>query len=213
MPGITISSGFGAGGSIVAPVVAERLGLQLLDRAISVAVASQLNVSVEEAQAGAPNRSFIERLLTFMSPLASDSLGTPADLDATSASAGITDEAAVFRDEAERLMRAAFADGAVVLGRAGAAAFRDAPDILRVRLFGAVDARLERARAGLGGIDRGSALKQLKQVDHARDQYVRRLYHISVDDPEVFQLQIDSTVLPLEGCAEVIITAYRALLG
>jgi cytidylate kinase len=212
MPGITISAGFGASGSTVAPMVAERLGLQLLDRAISVAVAAQLNVSVEEAQAGAPNRSFIERLLTFMSPLASDSLGTPADLDATSASTGITDEAAVFRDEAERLMRAAFATGAVVLGRAGAAAFRDATDILRVRLFGPVEARAERAAANQH-TDLAATLKQLKQVDHARDQYVRRLYHISVDDPEVFQLQIDSTVIPLEGCVDVIVAAYRALIG
>ena len=35
MPGVTISAGRGAGGSVVAPHVARRLGLPLLDRAIS----------------------------------------------------------------------------------------------------------------------------------------------------------------------------------
>jgi hypothetical protein len=192
--------------------VAEQLGLPLLDRTISAAVAAELNVSVEEAQAGTPSRSLIERLLTFMSPLASDTLGTPADLDATSASVGLNDEATAFREQAERIMRTAFQSGAVVLGRAGAAAFRDAPDILRVRLFGPVEVRAARAAASQH-VDIAIARKQLKQIDHARDQYVRRLYRISVDDPEVFTLQLDSTVLPIAGCADVIVAAYRALVG
>ena len=212
MPGVTISAGYGAAGSIIAPKVAEQLGLTLLDRAISVEVAAQLNVSVAEAEAGAPNRSFIERLMTFMSPLASDALGTPTDVEATNASAGLTDEATLFRDEAERIMRTAFAGGAVVLGRAGAAAFRDAPDILRVRLFGPAAARAQRVQTAQH-TDRASVLKQLKQVDHARDQYVRRLYRISVDDPSVFHLQIDSTALSIDACVELIVTAYRALVG
>ena len=209
MPGVTISASYGAGGSLIAPMVAERLGVPLLDRAISGAVATQLNVSIKEAEAGAPNRSFVERLLTFMSPLASDTLGTPADMNATT---GLSDEAALFRDEAERIMRAAFATGAVVLGRAGAAAFRDAPDILRVRLFGPVSARAERVRDGRH-LDLAAAVKELKQVDSARNQYVNRLYRISVDDPTVFQLQLDSTALPLEACAELITIAYRALIS
>ena len=45
MPGITISAGFGAGGSYVAPAVAEALGLQLLDRAISLRIATTMHVS------------------------------------------------------------------------------------------------------------------------------------------------------------------------
>jgi cytidylate kinase len=212
VPGVTISAGYGAGGSIIAPKVAEQLGVALLDRAISAEVAEQLKVSVAEAEAGAPNRSFIERLMTFMSPLASDALGTPTDVESTSASVGLTDEATLFRDEAERIMRTAFAGGAVVLGRAGAAAFRDAPDILRVRLFGPTAARAERVQASQH-LDQATVLKQLKQIDHARDQYVRRLYRISVDEPAVFQLQIDSTALPDDTCAALIVTAYRALVG
>jgi cytidylate kinase len=211
MPGVTISAGYGAGGSFVAPLVAEQLGMQLLDRAISVKVAAQLNVTVEEAQAGAPNRSLIERLLTFMSPMATDTMGTPADLESTSSASGISDEAATFREEAERIMREAFADGAVVIGRAGAAAFRDAPDILRVRLYGPIQARLFRVQQTQGG-EPAAILKQLKQVDAARDTYVRRLYRISVDEPSVFQLQIDSTALSIADCANLIVVAYRALV-
>jgi cytidylate kinase len=208
MPGVTISAGYGANGGAIATMVADRLGLPLLDRAISVAVAAQLNVTVAEAEAGSPNRSFIERLLTFMSPLANDTLGAP-DLDAASMPT-LNDEGAAFRDEAERIMSDAVDRGAVILGRAGAAAFRDRSDILRVRLFGADEARIANGTAHLA-VDPATARRQLKQVDNARDQYVRRLYRISVDDPSVFTLQLDSTALSPEACTEIIVTAYRVL--
>jgi hypothetical protein len=40
MPGVTISAGYGAGGSVVAARVAQLLDVPLLDRAISSAVAA-----------------------------------------------------------------------------------------------------------------------------------------------------------------------------
>jgi cytidylate kinase len=210
MPGVTISSSYGAGGSVVAPMVAERLGVQLLDRAISATVAAQLHVTVKEAEEGAANRSFIERLLAFMSPLASDALGA-ADAD-PALIASLDDAAASFREEAERIMGTALLTGAVVLGRAGAAAFRDSPQVLRVRLFGSTAGRLARATE-MGNIDRDTAMRRMQQVDHARDQYVRRLYRVSVDDPDLFHVQLDTTVLPLAACADLIVTAYDALLA
>jgi hypothetical protein len=49
------------------------------------------------------------------------------------------------------------------------------------------------------------------EVDRARAQYVRRLYGVSIDDPGLFDLQIDSTDLLLGACADLIVSAYRAL--
>jgi cytidylate kinase len=210
VPGVTISAGYGAGGSVIAPMVAKRLGVQLLDRAISAAVAAQLHVSVEEAEGGAANRSFIDRLLAFMSPLASDALGA-ADADPDQI-ASLDDAAGAFRTEAERIMAAAFLTGAVVLGRAGGAAFRDSPRVLRVRLFGPPAARAARA-AEFEHIDLDAARRRMHQVDHARDQYVRRLYRVSVDDPDLYHVQLDTTVLPFEACAGLIVDAYHALLA
>ena len=57
MPGVTISAGYGAGGSVIAPEVARLLGIPLLDRTISSHVAEQLQVSVHEAESGAIRRS------------------------------------------------------------------------------------------------------------------------------------------------------------
>ncbi|MFZ0044682.1 MAG: cytidylate kinase family protein, partial [Streptosporangiaceae bacterium] len=134
--------------------------------------------------------------------LASSSSAAPRDLMASG------DDAAWFREQAEAVMRAALTSGAVILGRAGAAAFRGKPGVLRVRLFGPAEARAAQA-ARIENVDEPTARRRLPEVDRARAQYVRRLYRADIDDPELFHLQIDSTVVPLEVCAGVIVTAYR----
>ena len=208
MPGATISAGYGAGGSVVAPQVARLLGVPLLDRAISSHVAAQLSVSVQEAEGGAVRRSLPDRFISALIPLAAGVLATstdtlPRDL------APPPGEADLFRQQAEAIMRAALVSGAVILGRAGAAAFRTEPGVLRVRLFGPPEARIAQA-ARIENTDEATARQRLPEVDRARAQYVRRLYRADIDDPDLFHLHIDSTALPLDACASLIVSAYRA---
>jgi cytidylate kinase len=208
MPGITISAGYGAGGSMIAPAVAERLGLPMLDRAISSHVAAQLRVSVQEAQSGAIKRSAAGRFLAVLAPLAGGVLGAGTDCAPPEAVLPL-DDAGIFREQAEAIMRQALLTGAVILGRAGGTAFRNEPGVLRVRLFGPEEARIVQA-ARIEVVDEDTARQRLPEVDRARAQYVRRLYGADIDDPDLYQLQIDSTVLPLDTCVDIIATAYRS---
>lgn len=208
MPGVTISAGYGAGGSIVAPALAERLGYRLLDRAISSRVAEQLHVSVEEAETGAIKRSLVERFFGVLAPLAGGVIGLGED-PAESAPLPL-DDAAEFRRLADDILAQAIEQGAVVLGRAGAAALRERRDVLRVRLFGPPAARIEQA-AAFDGVDTQTAAERLPEVDRARAHYVRRLYGCDIDDPELYHLHIDSTRIPLAGCVELISTAFTAI--
>lgn len=206
MPGVTISSSYGTGGSVIAPLVAEQLGLPLLDRAISAGVAAQLRVSLAEAEDAQFKRSRTDRFLGVLAPLAIGILGTGSTPDP----AVLGDDAAPFREQAETIMREALVSGAVILGRGGAAAFRTRADVLRVRLFGSRAARIAHAAAALD-IDAAVAEQRQPEVDEARAQYVRRLYDVDIDDPQLYDLQIDSTRLPAEACAGLVVTAYRAL--
>jgi cytidylate kinase len=208
MPGVTISAGYGAGGSVIAPEVARQLGVPLIDRAISSHVAAQLQVSVQEAEGAIIRRPLVDRFFSVLSPLAGGVLGagtdgTPHDVIPP------PNEAAFFREQAEAIMREALASGVVILGRAGGAAFSKEPDVLRVRLFGPPEARIAQA-ARIENVDMLTARQRLPQVDRARAQYVRRLYCVSIDDPELYQLQIDSTAMPLHACADLIAAAYRS---
>jgi cytidylate kinase len=211
MPGVTISADYGAGGSVVAPAVARQLGIQLLDRAISVEVAAKLNLSVQEAEEGAARRRFADRFLSVLAPLASGVLGAGTDAAPPDAEP-VPDEAAAFREQAERIIRAALPAGAVVLGRAGAAALRDEPDVLRVRLFGSPERRQAQSMAG-ERIDMETARTRMTQVDAARELYVWRLYRVSAADPSLYHLQIDSTTISLQSCTDLIVRAYRSLVG
>jgi len=54
--------------------------------------------------------------------------------------------------------------------------------------------------------------QRLPEVDRARAQYVQRLYGVDIDDPDLYHLQIDSTVVPADACAGLIAAAYRGTL-
>lgn len=210
MPAVTITAGYGAGGSVVAPAVAHRLGFPLLDRAISARVAEALACSVEEAAEGGLRRSFAERFFAVLTPMAGGVIGG-AGPDAVDPGLPVQDGER-FRAQAESILRAALPQGAVVLGRAGAAALRDEPDVLRVRLFGPVHRRIRQA-VEVEGVDADTAARRLPDVDRARAHYVRRLYDLDIDDPSLYHLQLDSTVLPLDACTELITAAFHALVG
>ncbi|TMC46587.1 MAG: cytidylate kinase-like family protein, partial [Chloroflexi bacterium] len=128
MPGVTISASYGAGGSVIAPAVAEQLNLPLLDRAISSRVAAQLHVSVQEAEGGEMRRSLVEKFLAVLAPLASGALGAGTDA-APPHAIPPPDDADFFREQAEAIMNEALSGGAVILGRGGGAAFCHRPDV------------------------------------------------------------------------------------
>jgi cytidylate kinase len=209
MRGVTISGQYGAGGSVVAPDVAKRLALPLLDRAISSEVASALHVSLPEAEDAEVKRTLVGKFFAALTPLAGGALGAGTDAappDAVPA----PDDSALFRERAEAIMGTALEAGAVILGRAAAAAFHEEPGVLCVRLFGAADARIAQG-ARIEGVSVESARRSQHEVDHARDHYVRHLYGVGIDDPSLYHLRIDTTVVTLDGAAEMIATAYRSL--
>lgn len=205
MPAVTISAGYGAGGSVIARRLAERLGVPLLDRAISAQVAEELHVTTEEAVDAKLRRGAVERFFAVLAPLAGGVIDDTAGVPATDVG-----EAAVFREQADKLLRAGVRDGAVILGRGGAAALHDEPDVLRVRLFGPADRRAAQA-ARIEGISLEEAARRLAQVDRARAHYVARLYGRDIDDPELYHLHLDSTVIPRECCVELIALARESV--
>lgn len=199
-PVLTITASYGSGGSVVGPAVARRLGVPFLDRAISATVAAELQVSVEEAESGSLRRSWLERMAGTMSPL---------DPSGGMVLTELADERAL-RRTAEAVLREATRDGAVVLGRAAAWALAGTPGLLRVRLYGPAERRIEQA-VRLGDVDAATARRELEAVDRARADYVRRLYGATVDEPGRYDLQVDSTRLPLDTVTELVVTAVRGV--
>ena len=146
---VTISAAYGAGGSLIGPRVAERLGVRFLDRAIPVSVADQLDVP-REGLSQQVSRNVFRRWLPSFVPAAHVFAGTATRDDPTT----MTEDE--FRLATEQALHEYSEVGAVILGRAAAVVLRDEPGALHVRLDGPVERRIGQAMA-IHGVDRPTA--------------------------------------------------------
>ena len=111
-----------------------------------------------------------------------------------------------YRRETEQLIREHTEGGAVILGRAAAVILRDDERALHVRLDGPPERRVAQAME-LEGLSREDAERLRRDGDRAREAYVRHFYSADARDPALYHLVIDSTAIPLETVAELIVTA------
>jgi cytidylate kinase len=202
---VALSASYGAGGSVIGPKLAERLGVPFVDRAIPVSVAAELDVPVAEAAAhdGEVSESFLDRMLRGF--IGSD-LGVPAPVPAET----FTSED--FRRATEDVLRKQAASGeGVILGRAAVVVLRDHPGVLRVRLDGPAERRIRQAMA-LGGIDEQAAKAALQRLDRTHAEYARQFYRADIRDPSLYHLIIDSTAVAADACVELIALARGALV-
>src|SRR3954451_21131684 len=199
-PLVTISAAYGAGGSRIGPALAQRLGVEFLDRAIPTQVADRLHVPLDNALA------HDESLGDTIGRLASAFALLP-ELAGAAAQAGYY-AGEDYRRETEKLIKEHAGDGAVVLGRAGAVILREHPNALHVRLDGPAERRVAQAMR-LESLGREDAERLRKDGDRAREAYVRHFYGRDARDPSLYHLVIDSTRLSEETIVELLVAATR----
>jgi cytidylate kinase len=198
-PIVTISASYGAGGSRIGPAVAERLGVEFLDRAIPTAVADRLGCTLDDALA------HDESLGDAIGRLASSFALLP-ELAGAMVQAGVL-AGEDYRRETEKLIREhAREGGAVILGRAAAVILREHPRALHVRLDGPPERRVAQAME-LEGLGKADAQRLRRDGDRAREAYVRHFYGVDARDPANYHLVIDSTALAAETVVDVIAAA------
>lgn len=202
---VTMSASYGAAGSRIGPALAQRLGVPFIDRAIPLAVAEELDVPIGEAAAydgQLGTGSWLDRILRgFIGTDASAPSPLPAD--------AVSSEDFQRTTEQLLLQEAQNGDG-VILGRGGAAVLREDPRVLRVRLDGPAQARIQQALQ-LGVADRETAERALHKTDRAHAEYMRRFYGVEIDDPSLYHLMLDSTRFDIDTCVDILARAAQAL--
>lgn len=199
---VTISSSYGAGGSVIAPLVAERLGVPYLARAVAARDSQRME---SEAREAAYTEEELERGLwqRVLNALAA----TPAPIELGGGTETTEHPDRALRAQAEQRLGefVASGDGGVVLGWAAALVL---PGAYRVRLDGPTEGRLRRG-AEIEGIDEDAARQRLERTDEVRRLYWRRLYQCDWRDPDHFHLWIDTTALSVETSVSLIVDASR----
>lgn len=198
---IVVSASYGAGGSVIAPLVADRLGVPYLDRAVAARDSQRMGEEVREA---AVSEEQVERGLwaRIINALAT----APSEVGPSVDPAEHPDR--ILRHEAERRLRhfAAGPSGGVVLGWAAAVVL---PEAFSVRLDGPAERRTLQGMA-IEGLDHDEARARLEETDEVRRLYWRRLYKRDWRDPDLYHLAIDSTAVDVATTADLIVRAATA---
>jgi len=101
--------------------------------------------------------------------------------------------------------------GAVVVGR-GSQFILPADSALRVRVVCPFEQRVS-GYAEREGLSRPEAEQQVRQVERERQGFHRRYYRQEVSEPTHYDLVVNTGVMGVEACANVVVTAYRAKFG
>jgi cytidylate kinase len=199
---VTVSASYGAGGSVVAPALADRLGVPFLNRATTRSGA------IEERE------PCFERLVpeeAHLTPvhrlLASFTQAMPAGPTQSPPSAHHQDHG-LRRQCEEGIHRLSDAGAGVILGRAAAVVLGKERGF-HVRLDGPPALRLGQG-AAVEGVSLDEARRRMNTADRARTAYVRRLYRADPADPRYYHLVIDSTAMPIDAVTELILRALSS---
>ena len=202
VPLITVSASYGAGGSVVAPALAGRLGLPFLQRVTtSEGPLAQPGPCDEQLTEEEVKATPVHRLLAHFTQ------AMPAGPTQSPPSTHHQDEHLRGHGEAG-IHHLLAAGGGVILGRAAAVVLGKDRGF-HVRLDGPADRRAAQG-AAVEGISQDQARQRLRAADKARTAYVRRLYGCDPADASLYHLVIDSTAIPLDTVTEIILTAARA---
>lgn len=198
---VTISATYGAGGSVLAPALAGRLGVRFLDRMVSSDAATAAAASDEGLSDAEEAATPGSRLFLYLSRAAGVTAMAPPE--------SIIDHNDGIRERAEADVTDLCGAGGVLLGRAGAVVLGRRPATFHVRLDGPVERRVARA-AAIEGVDPAEARRRLADTDRARANYVRRLYRVDPADPALYHVVLDTTVLSTDGALDVLERAVAA---
>jgi Cytidylate kinase-like family len=186
-PIVTVAAEHGTGSDLVAPRVAESLGVPFLDRALPA------DPEEPEQRPGV----VVDRLARASTMLAS---APGQDLDM---------EEARMRTELSEFLAGAEITGGVVLGRGGVLALGDAPGVLHVLLTGPPEGRIARV-VEREGVDRDEAERRVRVHDRARLEYVRRAFGVDPDDRALYHLIVDTVALGVDAAVDLVLAAARA---
>jgi cytidylate kinase len=199
---VTVSASYGAGGSVVAPALADRLGVPFLQRATTSV--GGIGAAEPCAERLTPDEAHLTPVHWLIACLTS---AMPTGPTQSPPPTSHQDEN-LRRHCEEGIRDLADADAGVILGR-GAAVVLGKGRGFHVRLDGPSRLRVVQG-AAIEGISEDEARRHLDAADRARDTYVRRLYRTDPADPRHYHLVIDSTALPLDTVTEIILSALSS---
>jgi cytidylate kinase len=205
---VCLSASDGAAGEDIAPLVADGLGVQIVDEQVIVRAAAEAGVAARVAAEVEQRRSLLARLLD---PLAAAGLAA-----GTSGLTGLpaidVDDFGPSADRLRALIRGAIEEIAsegnvVIVAHAASFALGARPGTLRVFVTASLETRRRRV-ASARSVDDADAERLLARGDRNRADYLKRFYRVT-EQPVHYDPVVNTDTLTAAEAADLIVHAAR----
>ena len=188
---ITITREFGSLGRPIAHALSQKLGIEYYDRDIVDEVAKQLNLPV--SQISDAEESSHNHFFAHMFPLGTDKQYI---------------QDMIFDVQKDIILDLARKSSCIIVGRCSDFLLQNEPYVLNIFIYAPYKARLENCVIALE-MSEEDAKRTIMKVDKARCAYHKRYAGYSPSDPLHKHLMIDSSLLGVEGTADLIAEVVR----
>lgn len=188
---ITITRQFGSLGRPIGKLVAEKLGFKYLDRDILEATAQKMDVSLH-ALLDLDDRG-VSGYHRMAYPLG---IGDGVKQDK------------MFKVQSELIKEYASSENCVIIGRCADYILREHDNVLSCYIYAPYMRRVDNSVDELG-FNASESKVVIDEIDHARARYYKHYTHCDFNTTYFRDLLIDSSVLGVEGTADMIVEFAR----
>jgi cytidylate kinase len=203
MPIITVSRQYGSGGSEVAERVATTLGWKVYDNAVVEEVASRLRMTPAEVFAREERvPSLVQRMASAMA------LGVPEMMPMVGDIASQPSEERMVMVTRRVIEDAVQAGSAVLVGRGAQCMLAARSDALHVYCYAPFE-ELVRYAVEVLGVPFKDAARQVSDVNHQREAWVRQHFKRDWRDYTLYDLCVNTARLGLDRAAAMVVQVAR----
>ena len=199
---ITINRELGSGGRTVGRILAEKLGVPYYDKALTQPLEEKFDMSIDQIERlKGNNRSWWENIKRVL--ILGEGAANSSEYYDEEKKELITSEA-VLKAEKEILQSIANEESCVIAGRSAFFVTNGHQNRLNILIQASMESRLKRVMAKQG-ISEKEAKKIIKEVDEAREEYLKNNAHTSRYDTRNYDLVITMDGKTEEEAANVIL--------
>ena len=193
---ITISREFGSGGRTIGKMVAEKLGIAFYDKELIEKIAEETGFSqkfIEEYGEHAPGTNVFSYSF----------LGRDAN--------GISMQDKIWMQQRKLILDLAEKEPCVIVGRCADYILRDRTDCLNVFIHADKDVRIAEVCKRMD-ISVNKAKDMIQKQDKQRASYYNYYSNKKWGDSRNYHLTLDSSVLGIDGCVDMILACREKML-
>lgn len=203
---ITIGRQFGAGGRELGKTLAAKLGIAYYDKELLLEAAKEAGVSPEFFEKAD------ERFPTFISGLFSFNLGAnPMSFYAGSTS--ISDDS-IYKAQCDVIKSLVSRGSCVIVGRSADYVLRGYPRVANIFVHAPIDVRCRRIMGRRSADERELTLARTRAMAERTDKLRSNYYNFYTDkrwgDARSYDLTLDSSLLPMDALADIVIAYIGA---